>query len=338
MSEQKARALATRAFVRLGVAETAASEAAEILTLAEMMGIRTHGLSRVAVYAERISSGAIVPDAAILISAPALALRHVQGHAGLGPAIAHRALYAAMEAARTVGVGAAFVRSSSHLGALAPYLWIAADAGFACVMTTNTAAMIAPAGGRDAVVGNNPIGIAVPDPNGAHVILDMALSVVARSRVRAAAEAGEAIPESWATDADGRASTDAKAAMQGLMQAIGGDKGANLALSLDMLAGGLSGAAMLSDIGAADTPGRPQNLGQMILLIDTGQLLSEAGLADQMALARQSLAQCTPINPAHPVRMPGDRAIRALRDARAHGLNLSESLIDELRALAKGTS
>jgi LDH2 family malate/lactate/ureidoglycolate dehydrogenase len=147
MHEQEARALATRAFVRLGVAEGLAADAAEVLTLAEMMGIATHGLARVALYAERIAVGGIDPRAAPVIMAPAPALRQVDGRAGLGPGVARAALRAAMEAARSVGIGAAFVKGGSHLGALAPYLWLAAEGGFACVMSTTTSAMIAPAGG-----------------------------------------------------------------------------------------------------------------------------------------------------------------------------------------------
>jgi len=335
LSEEDARALVKHAFARAGVPEAAAAQAAEILTLAEMMGIATHGLSRVTVYVDRIAGGGIDPGAEPVIRSPAPALRHVQGNNGLGPAVAYRALIAAMEAARNVGLGAAFVQGGTHLGALAPYLWIAAEAGFACIMTSTTAAMIAPAGGRGAMVGNNPLGLAVPGPQGAHVILDIALSVAARSRVRAAAEAGTQIPDSWATDADGLPTTDPAAAMRGLMQAIGGDKGANLALCLDLLAGGLSGAAMLSGIGSAEGAREtPQNLGQMILLIDTRQMLPEAELSARMAQARYTVTGSIPVDPAHSVRMPGDRAIRALNDARINGLSLPDKLLDKLQALA----
>ncbi|WP_146588648.1 Ldh family oxidoreductase [Puniceibacterium confluentis] len=335
LTEQQTRDLVRRAFVGVGVPDTAADDAAEVLTLAEMMGIRTHGLNRVLVYADRIAGGGIDPRAEAVISAPAPALRQVQGNNGLGPAIAHRALIAAMGAARDLGLGAAFVRGGTHVGALAPYLWIAAEAGFACVMTSTTAAMIAPAGGRGAMIGNNPLGIAVPDPGGAHVILDMALSVAARSRVRAAAETGREIPESWATDAEGRPTTDPAAAMQGLMRAIGGDKGANLALCLDLMAAGLSGAAMLSDIGtAAAARDTPQNLGQMILLVDTRRLLPEETLSERMQQARDSVTQSVAIDPSQPVRMPGDRALRALCDARANGLSLPDDLLDRLGQLA----
>jgi LDH2 family malate/lactate/ureidoglycolate dehydrogenase len=335
LGEAAARDLAARAFARAGVPERPAAHAAEILTLAEMMGIGTHGLARVRLYVDRIAAGGIDPAAILDVRAPAPALRLVDGRNGLGPATAREALSEAMTAAGELGLGAAFCRGGSHLGALAPCLWIAAEAGFACVMTTNTAPMIAPAGGREARIGNNPVGIAVPHPAGDHAILDMALSVVSRSRVRAAARAGTPIPADWATDAAGRPTTDPSEAMHGLMRAIGGDKGANLALCLDLLAGGLSGAAMLSEIpNAGENPGAAQNLGYMIVLVDARRLMPDADRAAAIDRADHILSGSAPLDPGTRIRLPGARAIRALRRARRDGLDLDPQLLQELRSLS----
>lgn len=335
IAEAEARALATAAFTRAGVPAAEAADAAEILTLAEMMGIGTHGLSRVRTYVERMAAGGIDPGATASVTAPAPALRLVDARNGLGPAMARRALDAAIEAARETGLGGAFCRRSSHLGALSPYLWIAAEAGFAAIVSSNTAPMIAPAGGRAARIGNNPLGIGLPHGQGRHVLLDMALSVASRSRLRAAADRGEPIPETWATDAAGRPTSDPAAAMAGLMQAIGGPKGAHLALALDLLAGGLSGAAMLTDIpNAAEAPGQPQNLGQMVLLIDCRRLMPAEALTARIDDAARILADTPPVDCGHPPRLPGARAIAAMRAARRDGLDLPGALHADLVALA----
>jgi len=334
--EKEARVLAAHAFLNAGVTESAAWDAAEILTLAEMMGIGTHGLRRVRVYCDRISKGGIDPKAVATVLAPAPAIRLVDGQNGLGPAIARQALAAAQEAAREVGIGAAFCRGGNHLGALAPYLWLATEARQTAIVTTNTAPMMAPAGGRLALVGNNPLGIGIPNPGGAPILLDMAMSVAARSRVRAAKEAGDTIPSTWATDADGQPTTDPAKAMQGLMQAIGGGKGANLSLCLDLLVGALSGSAMLSGLSdTAQEPGKPQDLAQMILLIDTERLVATETLAQRMAGATATVTESAAVDPATPVRMPGARAVAALLTARETGMNLSAPLIGELRELAR---
>lgn len=332
----EAQSLATKAFIRAGVRESEAAAAATILTLAEAMGITTHGLNRVANYVQRLDTGGIARDAEISVHSPAPALCHIDGHNGLGPAVAHRALSEAMSAARAVGLGAVFVRGGNHLGALAPFLFIAAEAGFAAVMTSNTAPMIAPAGGKSPRIGNNPLGLAIPHPEGRHVLLDMALSMAARSRVRGAAKEGKPIPDTWATDAQGRPTTDATQAMQGLMRAIGGDKGANLALCLDLLAGGLSGAAMLSEIPATiDHPQNAQNLGQMFILIDAKLLSPDEERRQRMDHAEQMILDTPTLEEGSNVRLPGTRALKSLKDARENGMDIVPTLLSNLRLLAQ---
>lgn len=331
-----AERLATKAFMRAGVGESEAAAAATILTLAEAMGITTHGLNRVADYVRRLEAGGMARDAEISVRSPARALCHIDGHNGLGPAVAHRALSEAMSAARAVGVGAVFVRGGSHLGALAPFLFIAAEAGFAAIMTTNTAPMIAPAGSKAPRIGNNPLGLAIPHPDGRHVLLDIALSMAARSRVRGAAKEGVPIPDTWATDAQGRPTTDAAQAMQGLMRAIGGDKGANLALCLDLLVSGLSGAAMLSEIPASvDHPESAQNLGQMFILIDAKLLSPDEDRRKRMDDAEQMILDTPAIDDDSQLRLPGARALKSLKEAHENGIDIAPTLLSNLCLLAE---
>lgn len=334
----EAARLAKTAFRNAGVPDFGATNAAEILTITEAMGIATHGLTRVEDYVRRIGAGGIDPSAELSTSAPAPALRHVDGKNGLGPAIARSALDEAIDAARNFGIGAVFVRGGSHLGALSPYLFLAAEAGFAAVMTTNTAPMIAPAGGRSPRIGNNPFGLVIPHPDGKHVLLDMSLSVVARSRVRSAARSGLPIPETWATDAQGRATTDADAAMQGLMSAIGGAKGANLALCLDLMAAGLSGAGMLSEVpSAADHPERVQNLGYMIILINAACLASDEVRRSRLDAAAEIIREAPALEETESVRMPGARALDALKTAQKTGLKIDAEVLSFLRSHVQGS-
>lgn len=327
--------LVCRTFERTGMRADMAREAATMLVTTEMMGIRTHGLARVEPYAARLRDGGVNPAALPIITAPAPALRHVDGQNGLGAAVALRATRAAMEAARDVGLGAAFCRGSSHLGALAPQLHLAAEAGFAAIFCTNTSPMIAPPGGQRPVIGNTPLGIALPDQGGRHVILDIAMSVVARSRVRQAAARGEAIPDNWATDAKGQPTADAVAAMGGMMQAIGGIKGANLALCLDLLAGGLSGAAMLSEVPNANLDTRAvANVGHLFLVIDAARLMSPVALSERLEDARDMLSCGVEKDVLAPPRLPGARALEKLAQARTKGLDIEAEQYARLQELA----
>lgn len=324
--------LVTRAFLASGVsAPGLAEDAAQALVLTEMMGITTHGMGRVGAYAGRLAAGGMNPAAHPVITAPAPALRLIDGQSGLGAGVAMQALRATMAAARDTGLAGGFVRNGTHFGALAPLLWIAAEAGFACVVTTNTAPMIAPPGGRAARVGNSPLGIGIPHAGGHHVMLDIAMSVAARSRLREAAERGESVPDTWATDENGLPTTDAQAGMAGLMQAIGGAKGAALAVMLDLLASGLSGAAMLSEIPNTHAdPGARPGLGHMILLIDAERLVPPDALSARLHDAAAIHAATPPLPGGPPPRLPGTRAIAALQKARAEGIDIPPALLDEL--------
>lgn len=336
LTESEAQSLVTRGFVRAGVTAPGMAEAAAThLVLTEMMGITTHGLSRVASYIGRIRAGGIDPAVVPSFTAPAPALLQMDAGAGLGAGVAQIAVARTMEAARETGIAACFTRNATHFGAVAPLNWLAAEAGFASFITANSAPMLAPPGGRVVTVGNAPTGIGLPHAGGRHVILDMALSVAARSKLRGAAARGETIPDSWALDADGRPTTDPQAALRGVLQAIGGRKGAALAVSLDLLAAGLAGAAMLTDVGDnhAD-PSRRPDVGQLYILIDAARLMSPEALAERLDHAADIVARTPPVTGGPPPRLPGSRAVAALRHARATGIDLSADFLAELEHLA----
>lgn len=314
-----------------------ANDAARMLVTAEMMGIQAHGLARVAPYAARLRDVGVNPVTLPVITRPAPALLTVDGQNGLGAAVAIRATRAAMETAREVGMCAAFCRASSHLGALAPQLLEAANAGFAAIFTTNTSPMIAPAGGHRPVLGNTPLGIALPDAHGEPVILDIALSAAARSKVRRAAIKGASIPSAWATDAQGIPTTDAAEAMKGLTQAIGGAKGANLTLCLDLLAGRLSGAAMLSEVPNANEDTKTvASVGHLFLMIDASQLMPPEALANRIEDARKLVRNSASSDADTQPRLLGSRALAALATARAHGVPVDPAPHARLEQLAAG--
>lgn len=337
VTETEARALVARAFIAGGVdAPGLAEDGAHALVLTEMMGITTHGMGRVAAYRARLVAGGMNPVARLIVKAPAPALRLIDAQAGLGAGVAVQALRIGMDAARDMGMAGVFIGNATHLGAIAPLLYLAAEAGFVAIITSNTAPMIAPPGGREARLGNAPFGIGLPHAQGRHLMLDMAMSVVARSRLRAALERGEAVPDTWATDADGHPTTDARAAMAGLLQAIGGAKGAALAASLDILAAGLAGAAMLSEIpDTHKTPSAQPNLGQMIMLIDTKRLVAPDALSARLDDAAAIHAQTPAVAGHPPPRLPGARALAALQKTRAEGIAIPPALLDELARLAR---
>ncbi|MGW3473065.1 Ldh family oxidoreductase [Saccharopolyspora sp. NPDC000995] len=267
----------------------------------------THGIGRIPQYLERGRLGGLDPAARVLVEQVTPALSRVDGANGIGPLVGARALEAAVEGARRDGIGAAFARHSNHFGPVMPYLFQAAEQGFAAIIASNATTTIAPWGGRQARVGNNPLGIGVPAPGGDPVLLDIAMSVVARAKIRRAAAVGDTIPDTWATDLDGNPTTDPDAALAGFLQPIGGHKGYGLSLVVDLFAGLLSGAAYLDHVSSWSVdPEGAQNLGHVFILVDTSRLMNTDALTARMADFASILHDTPPADPAAPVRLPGE--------------------------------
>lgn len=326
ITEPELLALGTDAFVGLGLRRDDAARVARVLVIADLFGLSTHGLSRIESYGQRLQVGGIEARPDIVVTQPAAALRLVDGDNGVGPLVGMHALEAAMEAATQCGVGVALARSSNHFGPVSPYALIAAEAGFASIIGSNASTTIAPWGGSDARLGNSPIGFGVPHPGGDPFLLDMAMSVAARAKIRNALQRGEPIPGTWATDAGGRPTTDPAAALDGFLLPIGGHKGYGLALMVDLFAGLLSDAAYLTHVKSwSDAPDQAQNLGHFFILIDTRRLGSPAWLAERMRDFAAILHASPPAEPGRPVIVPGEIELGKLRRQRAEGITLDAS-------------
>ncbi len=330
--------LAVRALERGGMRAQDATAAARVLVLADLFGLRTHGISRIPQYLDRVRVGGIDARAEVQVARVAPGLAMVDGRNGIGPLVGMRGLEAALEGARAAGIGAAFARGSNHFGPIMPYALLAAEQGFATIIASNATTTIAPWGGKDTRLGNNPFGIGVPNPGGDPVILDMALSVAARAKIREFAARGEPMPEGWATDAEGRPTTDAAAALKGFLLPVGGHKGYGLAIMVDLLAGLLSGAAYLTHVRAWDKdPGVAQDLGHVFIAIDASRLGSAEWLRERMADFAAIIHDTPPADPARPVMLPGEREMAALGRQRREGVRVAAKDLRKVEELAEAS-
>jgi len=335
MTEAGLAALAARALAAAGVASAAAEDAARILVLGDLFGHHTHGISRLEGYLERLRLGGINAQAKIGVEHAAPGLVRVDGDDGLGPAVGLHALKAALEAARETGIALALARNSNHFGACGPYCWLAAERGYASIVGSTATPTIAPTGGRDTRVGNNPLAIGMPRPGAHPVLLDMAMSVVARAKIRDAIKRAASIPDTWATDRDGKPTTDPRAAVEGFLQPFGGYKGYGLAVMVDLFAGVLSGAEYLTRVGNwIDAPARPQKIGHFFVVIDTARLGTTEWLAARVADFAAIIHDTPPADPARPVMLPGEIEMAHLERQRRDGLDVDRALVAKLEQWA----
>ena len=336
ISESDLRDLGKRAFQNLGLSEKDVEAVVDILLMADLFGLSTHGFSRIESYGARLKVGGINPRPNITIEQVAPAMIKVDGDNGVGPVVGMRTLEAAMDAASQFGIAVAFARGSNHFGPISPYSLIAADKGFASIIGSNATTTIAPWGGSDARLGNSPLGFGVPNPGGKHFLLDMAMSVVARAKIRNALKRGEQIPDTWGTDAKGNPTTDPKTALDGFLLPIGGHKGYGLALMVDLFAGLLSNAGYLTHIQSwQDAPDEPQNLGHFFILIDAKRLGSSQWLSERMIDFANILMDSPPADLDKPVIVPGMIELAKLEKQRKEGIEMSPETLQLLKQYAE---
>ncbi|MBY0333382.1 MAG: Ldh family oxidoreductase [Acetobacteraceae bacterium] len=329
LSTADAETLARRALTAAGASPATAAAAARTLVAAEAQGQAGHGLSRVPQYCAFLrngrADGAAVP--AIIAERGGAALvdaRHGLAYPALDLAVAEAARRAAAQGVAFIGI-----TNSHHAGAMGiPVAALARDHGLVALAFTNSPAAMPVPGGRRPLLGTNPVAAAFPRRQDDPMLIDMALSEVARGKVMLAAKEGRPIPEGWAIDAEGRPTTDPEAALAGAMLAMGGTKGALLALVVELLCCALTGAAFgyEADSFFVDAGNRPR-LGQAILAIDPGALAGREAVLDRIeALVAAMLADAG-------VRLPGARRAALEAMAATDGIEVPEALFGRLHAL-----
>lgn len=336
LSRESLLPLAEQALLGAGARPAQAAFCADILVEGDLMGLGTHGVLRLLSYCERLRLGGVNAAAEIRVERKAPSLALVDGDNGLGPAIAMTALEAGFEMTAETGIAYIGCRNSNHLGALAPYGLKACERGFVLFCGTNASTTIAPWGGKEARLGNNPLSIAAPCPDGPHFLLDMAMSVAARGKIRKALSEGTAIPEGWAVDSAGKPTTDPVAALEGFLLPFGAHKGSGLSQAVDMLAGVLTGARFLTDIAPwMDHPELPSGTGHFFLLIDPERLLGAKVYGDAMARFSEQIRSTPAAEPEQPVQLPGEREQRRRARSLAEGIQLPGDLLQKIEALAR---
>src|SRR5689334_1615822 len=323
------RDLAERALRSAGASAAMAAATAQALTDADAQGLGSHGVARVPQYAAHLRNGRAVGDAVagVIRSRGGAAL--VDAGGGLAFPACALAVAEAIRRAREFGVSFVGVTNSHHFGVAAYHLAPVAAAAMVGLALGNSPAAMAVAGGKHPVLGTNPIAAVFPRRNGTPLTIDLSLSQVARGKVMIAAKEGRPIPEGWALDADGRPTTDAKAALAGSMLPAGGVKGAMLALIVELLVCAFSGSAFGFESDSFFTEeGRPTRIGQALLAIDPRAL---AG--DEVYLERvETLIAAMTADPG--VRLPGERRRGNAERAAREGVEVPADLLARIRALA----
>ena len=322
-------AMCTEAFTACKVTSAQAGPTIDALILAEAQGIASHGISRVPMYLAHVTHGRVNPNAVPVIQQQSASAALINADNGFAFPACNQAIKLAIQKASETGIAVGAVTNSHHFGVAGNHLRAIADAGLVGWAMGNSPAAMPAWGGKRAIFGTNPIAAIFPRTNADPILVDLSLSEVARGKIMVAAKNGTPIPQGWALDAQGNPTTDAKAALAGMMLPMGGVKGAMLAMVVEIMVTALTGAQFGAEADSffVDAGNQPR-LGQLFLVINpdalAGRLAYESRLSDLIDVVLQD----------PDVRLPGTRRFALAEEAMREGLELPDALVEQIRTLA----
>jgi ureidoglycolate dehydrogenase (NAD+) len=317
----------------MGVPAADAAVVADCLLVANLSGVDSHGVVRLAHYVTRLENGTLdsLPDIVFRRSGPSAGM--LDGGDGLGHVVMLRACVEAMAMARESGVGVVGVANSSHFGMTAFYIQRLVSEGFIGLAMTDTDAFLIPFGGRKAFFGTNPIAIGFPT-QGIPVILDMATTSIPYGKIALAKAEGRPIPADWGLNAEGHPTTDPNA-IAGL-HPIAGPKGSGLAMMIDIFCSVLTGMPWGPNIPRMyEDLDQPRQLGHFVMAIDTQRFMAlelfKARLDDMLA----AYHDVPPAEGYERLYYPGELEGLRRQERRANGIPIDPGLYAELQELGE---
>lgn len=329
------RAFSNTVFQAAGLSPFDAAEVTECLIHADLRGHASHGLTRIPIYAERIKAGVVnaVPEVKITYPAPAFLVADADN--GPGPVVTNTVLQAAITTARQQGACVAVIGHSNHNGSGSYYVEKAVAAGCIAIAATNAPPSMAVFGGREPVIGTNPISFGAPVADDGTLLMDMATSVVARGKIVEGAKRGDTIPAGWALDKSGKPTTDARAAEQGVVLPMSGPKGSALAIMIELLCGVLSGGRFGQQMGNLYSDWElTQDVGHFFLLIDAQKSPLGGGFSNRVKDLIADLKASAVAEGFDSILMPGEPERHKSETAEGAGITLPPNVLEDLQNTA----
>ncbi len=340
-----------RVFQKLGVSEQDARITSEVLVMADLRGIESHGVARLRRYVDGLRNGVMVakPEITTLRETPATAL--IDAGAGLGQPASRQAMQQAIQKAIEVGVGFVSLRNSNHYGIAGYYAMMALEHDCIGMSMTNSDALVVPTFGRDAMLGTNPIAVAAPANKELPFVLDMATSTVSRGKLEVYERQGKPVPMGWATDERGLGTDDAHRVLENFSKRAGGGllplggegelltgyKGYGLALLVDVLCAVLSGAAYANLVYPKTPDGKPMpaNLGHFFgaWRVDAFRPVDDFKVA--MDDLQQRLKNTAKAEGQDRIYIHGEKEYEKAENYSRDGIPISPKVIEDLKAIAE---
>jgi L-2-hydroxycarboxylate dehydrogenase (NAD+) len=331
VSEAALRATVTQIFQKLGVSAEDAAEAADVLTMTDLRGVETHGVSNMLrMYVRDYKAGKLDPRPGwrVVRESPGTAV--IDAERRLGIVVGPKAMRLAMDKARRVGVGVVTVFNSGHFGAIGHYAMQAAAQDMVGVCFTGAGLSVVPTFASKPLLGTNPIALAAPARHEAPMLFDAATSAIAGNKIRLAIRLGSPLLPGWVTDKEGTPIVEEKPVFDrdeyfqlplGGTREQGSHKGYGFALMAEVLSTVLSGAlpTMLM-------PGSGSKNHFAAYSIEAFTDLEQ--FKDTMDAMLRTLRTATPARGEERVLYPGLSEAEETQARLAHGIPLHKEVIE----------
>jgi LDH2 family malate/lactate/ureidoglycolate dehydrogenase len=322
----------------VGVPESEAELVGDLLVRSDLRGIETHGVMRLPIYIQRLEKNFVRKRCHFEILHQKGATAYVDAHGSMGHVVSEQAMNLAIELAQQHGIGWVAVKDSGHFGVTGFFPMMASQKDLIGYICSNSAPMMAPYGGRERIMGNNPLAYAFPAFQYEDIVVDFSCSVVASGRLILMRKKGERIPLGWAVDKDGLPTEDPYEGYEGggSLAPIGDHKGYGLAVAHEVLTALLTGGKMTKYIKSLyeEDPSGIQGTCHSFMALDpdcfVGRDSFKRGMDDYIREIKES-GKAAEIKE---IFMPGEIESRTERERLDHGIPLSEATCQELETLA----
>ncbi len=331
-------ALCVDALLKTGMREDDAKVAADVLVTTDLMGVFTHGTTNLGKYIRRLRAGGLDPEATPEIAKEGPSWAVIDGHAAMAMITARRAMETAIAKATTTGVAYVGARNSGHYGAAGYYALMAARSDMIGLSMSNDVPSMTAPGARGHILGTNPLAIAIPAGKEYPILLDVAMSAVAGSKVYQALSQGKPIPNTWIVDGDGLPTTDGSVYPHSAsMLPMAGHKGYGLALLIETLSSLVSGACCRSEVGSwiFGDPSVPTGHGHAFLAVNVGAIEPIDRFKDRVDGMIREIRESPKAKGSDRVFLPGEMEFERMDEARAKGIALPQNVVDSLLAVAE---
>jgi LDH2 family malate/lactate/ureidoglycolate dehydrogenase len=342
-----------KAFVRAifesqGFSEEHALTCAEVLVSADARGIDSHGVARLSGYLRLIEKGRINPKPRMVFQQERKAIAQLNADGAIGLVSAPAAMQRAIEITQELGSGWCGIHNSNHFGIAGYHALMAVEHDFIGMAMTNASPLVSPSGGKERMLGTNPIAVAVPAGEEPPFVLDMATSAAANGKLEIAQRQNKPIPEGWVMNSDGTSSKDPLALKEGgLLLGLGSDadhgyhKGYGLGAWVDIFSGVLNGGSFgpwappfVAFLDPVDNqPGK--GLGHFVGCWDPAAFRDLQEFKQAMDLWIRRFRQTAPIDPHRPVLVPGDPERTLELERKESGIPIISAVVKDLENISQ---